>query len=99
MPIAGRREHVVFFLNLGMTSMNVGLDVRVLDQMGLAYPLAAHTERLEDGRIGHDKNLYPDWVVADTGMVDMHPWMPLFLDEEWVADASWRSRARKRRSC
>ena len=49
------------------TSMNVGLDVRVLDQMGLAYPLAAHTERLEDGRIGHDKNLYPDWVVAGHG--------------------------------
>lgn len=86
-PIDESGEHVVFFLNLGMTSMNVGLDVRVLDQMGLAYPLAAHTERLEDGRIGHDKNLYPDWVVADTGMVDVHPWLPFFLDEEWVADA------------
>ena len=79
--------HTVFFLNLGMTSMNVGLDVRVIDQMGLAYPLAAHTERLEDGRIGHDKNLYPDWVVADTGMVDVRPWLPCFLDEDWVADA------------
>ncbi|GAA3160096.1 hypothetical protein GCM10020255_042690 [Rhodococcus baikonurensis] len=67
--------------------MNVGLDVRVLDQMGLAYPLAAHTERLEDGRIGHDKNLYPDWVVADTGMIDVRPWLPFFLDEDWVADA------------
>ncbi len=53
----GGAGHTVFFLNLGMTSMNVGLDVRVVDQMGLAYPLAAHTERLEDGRIGHDKIL------------------------------------------
>nr|WP_274518690.1 flagellar motor control protein ZomB [Rhodococcus rhodnii] len=79
--------HTVYFLNLGMTSMNVGLDVRVYDQMGLAYPLAAHTERLEDGRIGHDKNLFPDWVVADTGMVDVHPWLPGFLDEQWVARA------------
>ncbi len=86
-PIEEPAEHVVFFLNLGMTSMNVGLDVRVLDQMGLAYPLAAHTERLEDGRIGHDKNLYPDWVVADTGMIDVRPWLPFFLDEDWVADA------------
>ncbi|MFC3433988.1 flagellar motor control protein ZomB [Nocardia seriolae] len=80
-------EHVVFFLNLGMTSMNVPLDVRVIDQMGLAYPLAAHTDRLTDGRIGHDKALYPDWVVVDTGMVDKHPWMPSFLDEKWVTQA------------
>ncbi|NLE80600.1 MAG: hypothetical protein GX610_13640, partial [Rhodococcus sp.] len=83
----GGAGHTVYFLNLGMTSMNVGLDVRVLDQMGLAYPLAAHTERLDDGRIGHDKNLYPDWAVVDTGMVDRHPWLPFFMDEEWVDEA------------
>jgi arabinofuranosyltransferase len=84
---AGGAGHTVYFLNLGMTSMNVGLQTRVVDQMGLAYPLAAHTERLEDGRIGHDKILYPDWVVADTGMVDVHPWLPGYLDEDWVAMA------------
>ncbi|MEV0462329.1 flagellar motor control protein ZomB [Nocardia tengchongensis] len=83
----GNGEHVVFFLNLGMTSMNVPLDVRVIDQMGLAYPLASHTDRLTDGRIGHDKNLYSDWVVVDTGMVDKHPWMPSFLDEKWTTQA------------
>lgn len=83
----GGAEHIVYFLNLGMTSMNVGLDVRVLDQMGLAYPLAAHTERLDNGRIGHDKNLYPDWVVVDTGMVDVDPYLPFYLDEEWVREA------------
>lgn len=83
----GGAEHVVYFLNLGMTSMNVGLDVRVLDQMGLAYPLAAHTERLDNGRIGHDKALFPDWVIADTGMVEEHPWLPQFLDEDWIAQA------------
>lgn len=89
-PVPGsdeQPEHTVFFLNLGMTSMNVPLDVRVIDQMGLAYPLAAHTDRLTDGRIGHDKALYPDWVVVDTGMVDKHPWMPAFLDEKWVTQA------------
>ncbi|MEV0296582.1 flagellar motor control protein ZomB [Nocardia sp. NPDC050710] len=83
----GGAGHTVYFLNLGMTSMNVPLDVRVIDQMGLAYPLAAHTERLTDGRIGHDKNLYPDWVVVDTGMVDRKPWMPWYLDEKWVIQA------------
>ncbi|MFI7003960.1 flagellar motor control protein ZomB [Nocardia sp. NPDC050175] len=84
---AGGAGHTVYFLNLGMTSMNVPLNVRVIDQMGLAYPLAAHTERLTDGRIGHDKALYPDWVVVDTGMVDKKPWMPWYLDEKWVAQA------------
>ncbi len=79
--------HTVFFLNLGMTSMNVPLDVRVIDQMGLAYPLAAHSDRLVDGRIGHDKSLYPDWVVVDAGMVDRKPWMPWYLDEDWVVQA------------
>ncbi|MBF6276117.1 hypothetical protein IU458_21870 [Nocardia nova] len=83
----GGYGHTVYFLNLGMTSMNVPLSVRVIDQEGLAYPLAAHTDRLADGRIGHDKNLYPDWVIVDTGMVDQHPWMPWFLDEKWVRQA------------
>jgi arabinofuranosyltransferase len=83
----GGAGHTVYFLNLGMTSMNVPLDVRVIDQMGLAYPLAAHTDRLTDGRIGHDKNLYPDWVVVDTGMVDRKPWLPWYMDEKWVTQA------------
>ncbi len=83
----GGAGHTVFFLNLGMTSMNVPLDVRVIDQMGLAYPLAAHTERLDDGRIGHDKNLYPDWAVVDLGMVGEHPWLPFYLDEDWIKEA------------
>nr|WP_139279944.1 flagellar motor control protein ZomB [Rhodococcus yunnanensis] len=83
----GGAGHTVYFLNLGMTSMNVGLDVRVIDQMGLAYPLASHTERLENGRIGHDKNLYPDWVVADLGLVGEHPFLPWYMDEDWVTEA------------
>ena len=83
----GGADQIVYFLNLGMSSMNVGLDVRVIDQMGLAYPLAAHSQRLEDGRIGHDKSLPPDWAVADTGMVDKRPWMPGIMNEEWVAQA------------
>ncbi|WP_374107308.1 flagellar motor control protein ZomB [Rhodococcus sp. BP-313] len=83
----GGAGHTVYFLNLGMTSMNVGLDVRVIDQMGLAYPLASHTERLDNGRIGHDKNLFPDWVVADLGMVGEHPYLPWYMDEDWNTEA------------
>ncbi len=79
--------HTVFFTNLGMLGMNVGLNVRVLDQIGLANPLAAHTARLEDARIGHDKNLFPDWVVADGPWLKQHPFLPPYLDENWVAEA------------
>ncbi|WP_063040585.1 flagellar motor control protein ZomB [Nocardia grenadensis] len=83
----GGAGHTVYFLNLGMTSMNVPLDVRVIDPMGLAFPLAAHTDRLTDGRIGHDKSLYADWVIVETGMVDIKPWLPWYMDEDWVKQA------------
>jgi len=79
--------HTVYFLNLGMTSMNVPLNVRVIDPEGLAYPLAAHSDRLSDGRIGHDKSLPPDWVIADLGLIGRHPWLPYYLNEDWNAEA------------
>jgi arabinofuranosyltransferase len=79
--------HTVFFTNLGMLGMNVGLDVRVLDQIGLANPLAAHTARLEDARIGHDKNLFPDWAVADGPWLKENSYLPPYLDEDWVTEA------------
>nr|WP_276530278.1 terminal beta-(1->2)-arabinofuranosyltransferase [Mycobacterium marinum] len=86
-PASEKSQHTVFFTNLGMVGMNVGLDVRVLDQIGLANPLAAHTERLEHGRIGHDKNLFPDWVIADGPWVKWYPGVPAYLDQQWVAQA------------
>jgi arabinofuranosyltransferase len=79
--------HTVFFTNLGMLGMNVGLDVRVIDQIGLANPLAAHTARLDDGRIGHDKNLFPDWAVAEGPFLKTRPFIPSYLDEDWIAQA------------
>jgi arabinofuranosyltransferase len=79
--------HTVFFTNLGMLGMNVGLDVRVIDQIGLANPLAMHTRRLEDGRIGHDKNLFPDWAVAEGPFLKEYPFIPPYLDEDWVVQA------------
>ena len=79
--------HTVFFTNLGMLGMNVGLDVRVIDQIGLANPLAAHTARLEDGRIGHDKNLFPDWAVAEGPFLKKKPFIPTYLDEDWIRQA------------
>lgn len=82
-----RGPHTIFFTNLGMLGMNVGLDVRVIDQIGLANPLAAHTERLGDGRIGHDKNLFPDWAVAEGPFLKERPYIPVYIDEDWIIQA------------
>ena len=79
--------HTVFFTNLGMVGMNVGLDTRVIDQIGMVNPIAAHTARLEDARIGHDKNLFPDWAVAEGPWLKKHPYVPPYLDEGWIMQA------------
>jgi arabinofuranosyltransferase len=87
-PAPQKGPHTVFFTNLGMVGMNVGLDVRVIDQIGLANPLAAHTARLQHGRIGHDKNLFPDWVIADGPWVKWYPGVPGYLDDKFVQQAA-----------
>ena len=79
--------YTVFFTNLGMVGMNVGLDVRVIDQIGLANPIAQHTERVTHGRIGHDKNLFPDWAIAEGPWVKKPPYIPGYLDENWIVQA------------
>jgi arabinofuranosyltransferase len=86
-PASQSGPHTVFFTNLGMVGMNVALDVRVIDQIGLANPLAAHTARLQHGRIGHDKNLFPDWVIADGPWVKWYPGVPGYLDQKFVQQA------------
>lgn len=77
----------VVFLNLGMTSMNLPLDVKVYDTVGLSAPLAAHTRRMEDGRIGHDKFLPYDWVLAETGVIEEPTNYPRWIDVNWVEQA------------
>ncbi|WP_237341615.1 flagellar motor control protein ZomB [Williamsia soli] len=81
------KQITVFYLNLGMTSMNASLDVRVIDQMGLAYPIAAHSDRLPDGRIGHDKDLDAEWVVAESGAYARYPVLPPFVSADGVRQA------------
>ena len=82
-----------------MLGMNVGLNVRVIDQIGLANPIAAHTARLEDGRIGHDKNLFPDWAVAEGPWLKEHPYVPPYLDEGWIKEAGVALSARRPTRC
>lgn len=75
----------LYMLNLGMTSMNAGLDTRVLDTVGLATPLAARMPRDPEGRIGHDKMLPLEWQIADTA-VDVNS-LPNWVDKKGVRQA------------
>ena len=75
----------IFWINLGMTSMNAPLDARVLDTVGLATPLAARMPRDPDGRIGHDKQLTAEWQAADTA-VDIST-LPHWIDHTTARQA------------
>ncbi|MET9561675.1 hypothetical protein [Streptomyces tauricus] len=56
------------YVVLGLNGSLVPLDGAALDPIGLAYPLAAHSERVGAGRVGHDKHLPAAWLVADRGV-------------------------------
>ena len=56
----------ISYINLGWVAMNTPLEVRVVDMIGLAQPIAARGPRLPDGRIGHDKYLPHAYQLADT---------------------------------
>lgn len=58
----------VYHINLGMTSMNAPLEMRVLDTVGLTTPLAARQPRDPDARVGHDKWLPHEWQASDTAV-------------------------------
>lgn len=76
----------IFHVNLGMTSMNAPLDVRVTDLIGLATPLAARQPRIEGGRIGHDKLMDLEWQVAESAT-------PLAFTPGWIdAEKTYQAR-------
>ena len=75
----------VYLVNLGMTSMNAPLNVRVLDTIGLATPLAARMPREEGGRVGHDKHLDVEWQAALTG-ADIE-YLPPWYDKDKTRQA------------
>jgi arabinofuranosyltransferase len=55
----------VVFLVIGVTAGLAPLDLHVVDPVGLTSPLARHAGHIPDGRIGHDKDLPPEWYLAD----------------------------------
>ncbi|MFE0100285.1 hypothetical protein [Streptomyces sp. NPDC059009] len=73
-PTAANSPSVTGIYNtLGYSGTVIPLTGAALDPIGLAYPLAAHSERLAHGRVGHDKQLPNEWVVADRGTDALPP--------------------------
>lgn len=66
-PSTSSRDTLVW-LNLGVAGELAPLDTRVLDGVGLVNPIAGHATGVPDGRIGHDKDLLPEWFLADAGV-------------------------------
>ena len=67
--------------------MNVGLNTRVIDQIGLANPLAAHTARLE-GRPHRPRQESVSGLGGRRGpWLKERPWIPQYLDEGWIREA------------
>lgn len=81
-PAPDAAGRTVYFINMGMTSMNTGLDVSVEDNVGLVNPLAAHTVPLPGGRVGHSKLVAPEWMAAYKGVPATGP-----LRADVLADA------------
>ncbi|MFE3199654.1 hypothetical protein [Embleya sp. NPDC059237] len=55
---------VAMWPSLGMLGAAVPLTGVALDDLGLAYPLAAHVRLSTRGRPGHEKQVDPAWVLA-----------------------------------
>lgn len=72
----------ISFLNLGVSGMIAPLDVRVVDPMGLANPLAARMPQINNGRPGHDKYLALEWQMADSSVDPLG--LPGYVDKEEV---------------
>jgi arabinofuranosyltransferase len=64
LPATAPSDTLIYF-NLGVAGEAAPLDTRVLDPIGLSDPLAAHSEQVPNGRIGHAKNLPLAWYGAD----------------------------------
>lgn len=65
-PSCGSDSLTVYAVNLGVTGHRVPLDVRVIDPLGLANPLAARAKIREDFRPGHGRVFPVPWQVGDS---------------------------------
>jgi arabinofuranosyltransferase len=59
-----RYPAVIQVYSLGIIGATAGLEVAVLDSLGLADPVAARLRLHARGRPGHEKSLPAEWVIA-----------------------------------
>jgi arabinofuranosyltransferase len=66
LPLAVEVRHpaVIQVYSLGIAGATAGLEVAVLDSLGLADPVAARLRLRARGRPGHEKSLPAEWVIA-----------------------------------
>lgn len=50
--------------NIGLLGYAAGPDVWVVDRLGLGDPIASRIELDDRGRVGHEKEMPPEWVLA-----------------------------------
>lgn len=55
---------VVASYNIGLLGYAAGPDVWVVDRLGLGDPIAARIRLDQRGRVGHEKAMPPEWVLA-----------------------------------
>lgn len=61
---SGLEAPVTALYGLGVTGYAAGIDVHVIDRLGLADPLTARFEVRESGFIGHEKPIPSPWLAA-----------------------------------
>ena len=58
--------------NMGMLGYSAGVDVRVVDELGLGDPVASRLDLPRRGRVGHEKDIDRAWTIArfsDAGLL------------------------------
>ena len=79
------------FTNLGMVGMNVGLNTRVIDQIG--WPNWLRTAA-SVARIGPTRTCSRTGPVAEGPWLKERPYVPQYLDEGWIREAAPRCSVR-----
>lgn len=73
-PVDRGRGTSLFVDGIGVAGSRAGIDVHVIDQHGLANPLASRMPVLEPrGLPGHEKALPLSWALAEAGYTDPDP--------------------------
>lgn len=82
---SGRQRLVAYTGSMGMYGYVAGNRVDIVDSYGLGNALASHTRLLKRRRIGHEKGLTLEWVIA--AYANPESPIPLGVNDQQVADA------------